>query len=77
MNNTVESKKVGRFMEKDNIEYSYLIDDAKINLAKKIKDKMNQYQENPNSELKSEIINLMQDRQQLFLFNTDTIKKYL
>ena len=59
------------------IDYRYLIDDAKINLSLKLKNKINQYKQHPTKELKIDILQLIQDRQNLFLFNINTIQKYL
>lgn len=59
------------------IEYSYLIDDAKLNLAEQINKKMEEYKVNPTEEIKKAIIILMQDRQKLFLFDKAVIEKYI
>lgn len=59
------------------VEYSYLIDDAKLNLAQKLNTKMEEYKINPTEELKKSIIILMQDRQKLFSFDKVVIEKYI
>lgn len=61
----------------DNIDVIDLIDIAKINLIKKINLKMEKYNNNPTTELKKEIIELVKDRNQLFSYNIDIIKKYI
>ncbi|MBR3614090.1 MAG: hypothetical protein IKL55_02810 [Clostridia bacterium] len=59
------------------IDYMDLMDVAKINLMKKLNMKMDEYEKNPSSELKKEIINMSIDRKQLYSFDIPTIKKYL
>lgn len=63
-------------MDKE-IDYRDFIDIAKISLANKINEKMAEYKSNPSIELKKEIIKLMQDRKELYLFNLDVVKKYI
>ena len=64
-------------------QYAYLhmsvslIKGQKLNLSKELNIKTKQYQETPNNNLKNEMIELLKDRQQLFLFNTSVIEKYL
>ena len=57
------------------IDYMDLMDVAKINLMKKLNMKMDEYEKNPSSELKKEIINMSIDRKQLYSFDIPTIKK--
>lgn len=61
----------------ENIDYIALMDIAKINLTNKINEERKKYKNTPNEESKKELIRLTNDRQKLFLFDTDTIKKYL
>ena len=65
------------YMNRNDKDYTCLIDIAKLNLSKKLNIKTKQYQETPNNNLKNEMIELLKDRQQLFLFNTSVIEKYL
>lgn len=53
-----------------------LIDEAKINLSRLIADKKNEYNKNKSIQIKKELINLLNDRKELFLFNKNVIKKY-
>ena len=64
-------------MIENKIDYKYLVDDAKINLSTQLNKKMNEYKKNPNKELKKDILQLMKDRQNIFLFDINTIIKYL
>ena len=64
-------------MVENKIDYKYLVDDAKINLSTQLNDKMNEYKKNPTKELKKDILQLIQDRQNIFLFDVDTIIEYL
>ena len=61
----------------DNVDYVALMDIAKINLTNKINEARKKYKDEPNEKLKKELTELTSDRQKLFLFNTETIKKYL
>lgn len=64
-------------MENSNIDYQVLLDDAKLNLSNKLNEKIEEYKNNPTAEKKREIAILINDRQQLFLFNKKVIEKYL
>lgn len=57
--------------------YIDLIDIAKINLMKIFNSKMEEYEKNPNDELKQEIIKMSLDRKQLYSLDIPTIQKYL
>lgn len=59
------------------IDYISLMDIAKINLSNILNNKMAEYRKSPNHELKKELMNLVNDRKELFLFNTEVIEKYL
>ena len=59
------------------IDYISLIDIAKLNLTNLINNKMSEYKKLPNPDLKCQIIDLFNDRKQLFLFNKNVIEKYL
>ena len=61
----------------NDIDYRDLIDIAKLNLIQKINLKMKEYYERPNDEIKKEIINLLKEKQKLYLFDVEIIKKYL
>lgn len=63
-------------MEK-NIDYITLMDIAKINLSDKINYRMKEYKKSNNLDLKREIIYLLNDRKEIFLFNKKIIEKYL
>lgn len=60
-----------------NIDYIDLINVSKVNLMKKINEKMSEYEKTPTPELKQELINLTIDRKQLYSFDIPTIQKYL
>ena len=60
-----------------NIDYINLMDVAKINLAKKINDVVDLYKKEKTIERKQELINLIEDRKRIFLFDKITIEKYL
>lgn len=64
-------------MEDKDLDYQVLMDEAKLNLSHKLSRKIEEYKSNPTLERKSEIAILMNDRQQLFLFDKNIIKKYL
>lgn len=64
-------------MEDKSLDYQILLDEAKINLSNKLNEKIEEYKKSPTAEKKGEIAILMNDRQQLFLFNKEIIKKYL
>lgn len=59
------------------MDYRYMIEIAKINLIEKLNEKMREYKEEPNIQTKKEILELMKDRRQLFLFDTVIIEKYI
>lgn len=53
-----------------------LLDEAKLNISKLIDQKRNEYKKSQSIEIKKELINLLNDRKELFLFNKNIIKKY-
>ena len=53
-----------------------LMDEAKLNISKLIDQKRNEYKKRQYIEIKKELINLLNDRKELFLFNKNIIKKY-
>lgn len=61
----------------ENIDCIALMDIAKVNLANKINRVRCEYKINPTDRLKKELIELTNDRRELFLFNQEVIKKYL
>lgn len=61
----------------EKIDYINLIDIAKMNLNKSINDTMKLYKKEKNSENKRKLIDLICDRNKIFLFDKETIKKYL
>ncbi len=61
----------------NNVDYIALMDIAKMNLANKINLTRARYKLNPTKQLKNELIELTSDRKELFMFNTEVIKKYL
>lgn len=64
-------------MKENKMDYRYMIEIAKINLIEKLNEKMREYKEEPNIQTKKEILELMKDRRQLFLFDTVIIEKYI
>lgn len=58
-------------------DYITLMDIAKINLSGIINAKMKEYKNAHKAELKEEIIKLLNDRKELFMFNQNVIEKYL
>ena len=58
-------------------DYRDFIDIAKLNLSKKLDETINLYEQNKSSELKSEIIELIKDKREIMLYNTEVIKKYI
>lgn len=61
-------------MEIDNVD---LIDIAKTNLSELINEKKEEYKKNKTKEIKAELLELLKDRDEIFLFNKDVIKKYV
>lgn len=61
----------------EKIDYINLMDIAKMNLNKCINDTMKLYKKEKNSENKRKLIDLICDRNKIFLFDKETIKKYL
>lgn len=61
----------------ENINYIDLIDDAKINLSHIINEKVAEYKKNQTQDLKKEIIDLINDRKKIFMFNKSIIQKYI
>lgn len=62
---------------KENIDYINLMNIAKINLSNCINDNMELYKKQKNPETKRKLMNLIYDRKNIFLFDKETIKKYL
>lgn len=62
---------------KENIDYINLMNIAKINLSNSINDNMELYKKQKNPETKRKLMNLIYDRKNIFLFDKETIKKYL
>ena len=62
---------------KENIDYINLMNIAKINLSNSINDNMELYKKQKNHETKRKLMNLIYDRKNIFLFDKETIKKYL
>ena len=61
----------------EKIDYINLMDIAKKNLNECINATMELYKKQNNPEIKSKLINLINDRKKIFLFDKKTIKKYL
>jgi hypothetical protein len=61
----------------EDIDYVSLLDVAKMNLNERINETMRLYKEQKDSAKKKELINLLNDRQNIFLFDKETIRKYL
>lgn len=61
----------------EEIDYINLMDIAKINLNNCIKDTMELYKKEKNPEIKRKLLDLIYDRRNIFLFDKETIKKYL
>lgn len=61
----------------EKVDYINLIDIAKINLNNCINATMEIYKIQKDSEIKEKLIALMYDRNKIFLFDKETIKKYL
>ena len=61
----------------EDIDYVSLLDVAKMNLNERINETMRLYKEQKDSSKKKELINLLNDRQIIFLFDKETIRKYL
>lgn len=61
----------------EDIDYVSLLDVAKMNLNERINETMRLYKEQNDSSKKKELINLLNDRQNIFLFDKETIRKYL
>ena len=54
----------------------FLINEAKLKLSKLINENKNEYKKNQSIQTKKELIDLLNDRKKLFLFNKNIIKKY-
>ena len=61
----------------EKIDYINLIDVSKMNLNNYINIAMQNYKENRSKEDKDRLIELINDRKKLFLFDKEIIKKYL
>lgn len=61
----------------EKIDYINLIDVSKMNLNSYINIAMQNYKENRRKEDKDRLIELINDRKKLFLFDKEIIKKYL
>jgi len=64
-------------MSNKNIDYIDLIEIAKINLANKLNEKVEEYKKERTPELKREVAKLMQDREELYKLNKKVIEKYI
>lgn len=62
---------------KDEIDYISLMDVSKINLNNCINKAMEIYKKEKNEESKLKLIKFIEDRQKIYLFDKETIKKYL
>ena len=62
---------------KEKIDYINLIDIAKINLNTSMNETMELYKKYKDSETKRKLINFINDRKKIFLFDKETIQKYL
>ena len=61
----------------EKVDYINLMDIAKMNLNNHINETMEIYKIQKKPEIKRKLIALMYDRKNIFLFDKDTIKKYL
>lgn len=61
----------------EKIDYINLIDVSKMNLNNYINIAMQNYKENRRKEDKDRLIELINDRKKLFLFDKEIIKRYL
>lgn len=61
----------------NNKDYIVLMDISKMNLSEIINSKMKEYKRTYKLTLKKEIIELLKDRKQLFLFDEKVIEKYI
>ena len=59
------------------MDYIDLMDIAKMNLNKDINNAMELYKKEKNNEKRHKIIELLNDRKKLFLFDNTIIEKYL
>lgn len=64
-------------MSNKNIDYIDLIEIAKINLANKLNEKVEEYKKERTPELKREVAKLMQDREEIYKLNKKVIEKYI
>ena len=61
----------------EQVDYVNLMSIAELNLNDCINETMNLYKEKQSTEIKMKLIKLIYDRKKLFLFDKETIKKYL
>lgn len=59
------------------VDYVNLISIAESNLNNCINETMNLYKEKKSTEIKMKLVKLIYERKKLFLFDKETIKKYL
>ncbi len=64
-------------MSNKNIDYIDLIEIAKINLANKLNEKVEEYKKERTPELKREVAKLMQEREEIYKLNKKVIEKYI
>ena len=64
-------------MSNKNIDYIDLIEIAKINLANKLNEKVEEYKKERTPELKREVAKLMQEREDIYKLNKKVIEKYI
>lgn len=59
------------------VDYVNLMSIAELNLNNCINETMNLYKEKKSTEIKMKLVKLIYERKKLFLFDKETIKKYL
>ena len=59
------------------VDYVNLMSIAESNLNNCINETMNLYKEKKSTEIKMKLVKLIYERKKLFLFDKETIKKYL
>jgi len=61
----------------EKVDYVNLMSIAESNLNNCINETMNLYREKKSTEIKMKLVKLIYERKKLFLFDKETIKKYL
>ena len=61
----------------EKVDYVNLMSIAESNLNNCINETMNLYKEKKSTEIKMKLVKLIYERKKLFLFDKETIKKYL